>query len=146
MPGSKKYFIDTNIFVRFFVPDDFHKDCKAVLSAFRARELRGFTSALVLMEVQYVLNKFYNFPKEKVVQALEVITCLQNLEIEETINFKAGLQLYRDYNVKFIDCLIAALLKLREEKVIVVSYDRDFDKLGIKRIEPKGLKRQGLSD
>lgn len=139
MPGSKKYFIDTNIFVRFFVPDDFHKDCKAVLSAFKAGELKGFTSALVLMEVQYVLNKFYNFPKKEVVQALEVITSLQNLKIEETIHFRAGLQLYKDYNVKFIDCLIAALLKPREENVIIVSYDRDFDKLGIKRREPKEL-------
>lgn len=41
--------------------------------------------------------------------------------------------------VKFIDALLASIKEIKEKKWKVVSYDRDFDKLGVVRIEPKEI-------
>ena len=41
--------------------------------------------------------------------------------------------------MKFIDALIASHKSIQEEAAVIVSYDKDFDKLGILRKEPKDI-------
>ncbi len=72
-------------------------------------------------------------------EALSGILNLRNLRMLDSFNVEHALQLYRRYDVKFIDCLISSIRGIKEGTVPVVSYERDFDRLGIKRIEPAVL-------
>lgn len=49
---------------------------------------------------------------------------------------REAIDLYQKHNIKFVDALIASHPKMQNKEIVVVSYDKDFDKLGIKRQEP----------
>jgi predicted nucleic acid-binding protein len=53
MPDGCKAFIDTNIFIYHFL--DLSEICTAFLERVKAREIRGFTSEVVLMEILHKL-------------------------------------------------------------------------------------------
>jgi predicted nucleic acid-binding protein len=53
MPDGCKAFIDSNIFIYHFL--DLSEVCTAFLERVKAREIRGFTSEVVLMEVLHKL-------------------------------------------------------------------------------------------
>jgi predicted nucleic acid-binding protein len=132
------YFIDTNIFIRVLVKDNerFFQDCKKLLTLISKGKINAFTSALVLSEVNWVLEGYYQFEKEKVIEGLRGILKLKNLKFVEKFGLPLAVKLYEKYSVKFIDALIASNPKIYKKETIVVSYDKDFDKIGIKRKEP----------
>jgi len=135
------YFIDTNIFLRVLLKDNegFFKECSKVLNLIRNDEIQAFTSTLVLSEMEWVLRGFYKFEKQKVIEGLEGIIKLKNLKVIDKFNFQLALDIFRKNNVKFIDTLLASNLKIFKKEVTIISYDKDFDKIGVKRIEPASL-------
>ncbi len=133
-----KYFIDTNIFLRALTKDS-HKQyqhCVQLLEVVREGKIKAYTANIVLAESSWTLLSFYKFPKKKVVQALKATANLKNLRIVDSYNLVYALNLYENNNVKFIDSLIASLEPVKEQNMAVVSYDKDFDKLGVERKEP----------
>lgn len=134
-------FIDTNIFLRLFTGDDpkMLTECMVFLDKIKKEKLKVFTSATVLSEVVWTLESFYKFPKSSVVIGIRSIIGIPNLEILDEYMFLHALETYNDSSVKFIDALIASNSEIQSKKMTVVSYDKDFDKLGVKRLEPKDL-------
>lgn len=135
-----KYYVDTNVFVRFLVADDnrMHASCAEMFGLIEERKIQAVTSATVFAEVVWVLGSVYKFPRQKISEALTAMgrggIAFDN---RSDIVFAAGL--YGSYPVKFIDALIASHPLLRQGRMALVSYDADFDKLGIKRKEPKEI-------
>lgn len=136
-----KYFIDSNIFLRTLVKDDEERfrDCVNFLKEVRGGKLRVCTSNLILAEINWTLLKFYEFPKKAATKGLGSILSLKNLKIFDNFDPILALELYKNYPIKFIDCLIASNPKIFNRKAILVSYDKDFDKLKVKRVEPSDL-------
>ncbi len=132
------YFIDTNIFLRLLVEDEkkTFDDCFKFLELVREGKIKAFTSSIVLAEVCWTLLSYYQFSKEKTVKALRSILALKNLKITDNFDPRLAIELYEGESVKFIDSLIASLARSKDRKTVVVSFDKDFDKLNIKRIEP----------
>ena len=137
---DKVYYIDTNIFLRVIIKDENEKqfeESKKLLELIRSGYIRGRISSLILAEVNWVLASFYNLSKEEILPYLKGILNLKNLSFEEKINPSNALELWEEYPVKFVDCLIVSNRGFREG-MIIISYDRDFDKIkGIIRKEPK---------
>ena len=46
------------------------------------------------------------------------------------------MQIYEQNNIKLTDAFIASHPKIQSKEMIVVSYDKDFDKLSVIRKEP----------
>jgi len=139
MNGSnKEYFVDTNVFLRVLVRDEekSYRDCINFLQRVKRGRLKAYTSSLVLAETHWTLASFYQFSKEKIIGALRSIISLRNLKIVDEPNLLAALNFYETNNVKFIDALTASQSLILKKGVVVVSYDKDFDKLGIPRKEP----------
>lgn len=134
-------FIDTNIFLRVLTQDEekTFKDCTQFLARVREGKIRAITSPIVLAEVLWVLLRFYHFPKVKAIQGLRSILQLKHLEITNDSQLFLAVELYERYPVKFIDALIVSTPLVSAREVIVVSYDKDFDKLGVLRKEPKEI-------
>ena len=64
---------------------------------------------------------------------------LKNLKIIDDVDPVFALKMFQDHSVKFIDAMIASNSLVSKGEMIIVSYDRDFDKMGVKRIEPADL-------
>jgi predicted nucleic acid-binding protein len=136
------YFLDSNIFLRPIVKDNLErvKECEILFEKIKKGELKVFTLNLVLAEIVWVCASFYQIKKEEILKILKSIFKFKNLKIIDDFNSYLAIELYEKYNIKFIDALIASNPAIFQKKVIVVSYDKDFDKIGIKRKEPKEIK------
>lgn len=136
-----EYFIDSNVFLRILVKEDERtfRECYQFLKLVDNRRLKAITSSLVLSEIDWVLEGFYKFKKSEVIKCLESILKLKGLKIIDKIEAILAVELYKKYNIKFIDALISSNPQIYQKKVIVVSYDKDFDKIGVKRKEPKEI-------
>ncbi|MEA2064721.1 MAG: PIN domain-containing protein [Patescibacteria group bacterium] len=138
---SKIYFIDTNIFIRILFKENerIFQDCLSVLKLVKNDKITAFICSLVIAEIDWVLERVYKISKHQVVNDLQSIFKLKNLKICDKNDLKLAIYLYKRYNVKFIDAIIASNDLIQKKSAIIVSYDKDFDKLGVKRIEPKKL-------
>ncbi len=135
------YFADTNIFLRVLLRDEERtfSDCLKFLNKIKEGEINAFTSNLVLAEINWILLRIYKLPKNEIIDGLVSILGLKNLKIRDKFEPRLAIEIYNNFPVKFIDALIASNPQIFQKKVIVVSYDRDFDKIGIKRKEPKEI-------
>lgn len=139
MKEPKQFFIDTNIFLRVLVKEnqtDFD-NCVRFLRLISGEKIQAFTSTVVLLEINFVLASFYKFEKPKIYQALQSIIDLPDLKFIDDFNRREAIELYAKTGIKFTDCLLASLIK--DPNFFIISYDHDFDKLGVKRLEPKEI-------
>jgi predicted nucleic acid-binding protein len=135
------YFLDSNIFLRPIVKDDLQKvkECENLFEKIKKGELKVFTSNLVLAEIVWVCSSFYEIRKEAILKILKSILKFKNLKIIDKFDTFLAIELFENYNVKFIDALIASNPAIFKKEVVVVSYDKEFDKIGVKRIEPRKI-------
>ncbi|MBI2086453.1 PIN domain-containing protein [Candidatus Daviesbacteria bacterium] len=124
----KKIFIDTNLWVRFFIEDNHEQfdQTKTLLAQVEEGNLRAYTSTIVLLELQFVLQKLYFLSFEKAVEIFEIIRKVRNITIIEKTNLDLAIKFFRLYKIKFPDCLIASQLP---KDIILVSFDEELVKI-----------------
>ena len=103
------------------------------------KKVKAFTSSLILAEINWVLESFYKFKKSEIIKALKSILNLKGLKIIDKANPMLAIEIFQNFNVKFIDALIASNSQLFKKEAVVLSYDKDFDKIKIIRKEPKEI-------
>lgn len=132
----KHYFIDTNIFLSFFIEREGrqHRDCIQLFQKLEKNQIKGIICSVVLLEIYFTLKSFYALSNQKVRDYLAQVLDIRQLKFRDAYDYYHALTLYEKTGVKFNDCLIASLNIF--PKTDIVSYDKDFDKLGIKRLEP----------
>jgi len=136
------YFLDSNIFLRFFASEknsNVQVECSRLIKNIKEGKIKAFTSHLVLAEVVWTLDSYYETEKENIVKVLNTVESLRGLKIIDNFETHIANVIFKNKSVKFIDALIASNPKIQSKKMTVVSYDKDFDKLGVKRIEPSQL-------
>ncbi len=133
----KKLFLDTNVWLRFILEDNEQaKGCRELITQIEAGRWRVYTSAIVLLEVNYVLNSVYKIKVSEAIEDIEAILKTRNLTLIEKTDFRKALKFYRQTKIKLTDCLIAAQVP---PKIILVSYDQDFKKLPVRVKTPGEL-------
>ena len=130
-------FLDTNVFIRFFTADipEKAKRVKKIIESLEAGKAEAEISDLVLAELVWVLESFYKLPPKEVAKKVSYLVSLPGIKM---INKRLILEALTDYvneKVDFIDAYNAHYMKHRKISSIY-SYDKDFDKLGVHRIEP----------
>lgn len=123
-----KIFIDTNLWVRFFIQDiqNQYEATKSLLARVEIGELKAYTSTIVLLELQFVLQRLYKLSFEGVIEIFEAIRKVREIVIIEKTNFDLALTFYRKYRIKLPDCLIASQLP---KNVVLVSFDEELPKI-----------------
>lgn len=139
--ADSSYLIDSNIFVRVFVRDDEKtwRNCVDFLKEATRQRFKAYIPIVILAEVQFVLASFYGFEKRRILDAVKSIAAMPNLRFHDDCSPSLAIELFETHNVKFIDCLLASSKRVQEGNSVILSYDRDFDKLGVKRVEPKDI-------
>jgi predicted nucleic-acid-binding protein len=137
-----EYFLDSNIFLRYFTDErnsKVFKDCSSLIKIIKLGKIKAVTSHLVTAETVWTLFSSYHASKDQVLKVLKVIETLNGLKIIDKVDTAITNYLFANHSVKYIDALISSNPKIQTKKMIVVSYDKDFDKLGVKRMEPSQI-------
>lgn len=118
-------FVDTNVFLRFLTNDDSGKARRAELifqDAVHGKKTLT-TSLLVIAEIVWTLESFYNVEKPDIASKVEKILNTPNLRCPETSLILTALDLYVHCNIDFIDAYHAAYLK-EAGRTQILTYDR----------------------
>ncbi len=131
-------FVDTNVFLRFLV-NDIPQQADACEAIFRRAVAGGeilYTTDMVMAEIVWVLESYYELPRSEVRTKLEKILNTPGLTCDNKEVIMHALSLYEDKNIDYIDAYNACLLRAKGIEEIY-SYDRHFDRLDwLKRVEP----------
>jgi len=129
--------LDTNVLVRYLVEEDDPQ--KRAADRFVEEALnRGeslFVNQIVLCEVVWVLSRAYGFTRREVAEALEMILCARQFEIEAKDMVVRGLREYRKGKADFADCVIG-LKNQAAGCTATVTFDRKAASLGSFQVLP----------
>lgn len=135
---KKTFFLDANIFLRFLTGDDRRKAeaTRRLIQKAVDGEIALHTHPLILAEVVWVLESYYKLPRQEIAGKLHLIMNTPNISIDDENAFAHAVELYSESKIDLADCFAAALTI--QESYVLLSYDRDFDKLaGVVRKEPR---------
>ena len=122
-------FIDANVIVKAFTENEEAKACRDAL------QNDFVTTMLCLVEAQHIISRI---TKDKVYASNSVKSLLRGsgaiLDLDRNLLFET-LKRIEKYNLSIFDLVsyVASLLNNCSE---FISYDKDFDGLEIKRVEP----------
>lgn len=129
--------LDTNVIVRFLTGNKDEK-FKGVFDFFQKIE-KGKISVelklIVLFQTIFVLKSFYKVPKGQIVKAMTGLLKFNGLKIKEKRIVVRTMEIWDSKNIEIVDAYLIACLE-KDSQNILYSYDTDFDKFKIDRIEP----------
>ena len=134
-------FLDANIFLRYLTRDDEAKAeaCFRLFQRLKSGEERATTSEVIIAEVAYVLaaRALYNLRPDEISARLRPLLAVRGLRVAHKRSCLQALDLYASYPfLDFEDALAVAEME-RQGLKIILSYDRDFDRLEqVTREEP----------
>lgn len=133
------HFLDTNILLRYLVGDCDEQAERSLnlLMKVEQGEERVFTSALVIFETVFTLQKFYKVPRQEIAEQISSIISMHNLQLPEKSVYYRAFDIYVSKAISFVDAYNAAYT-LTQGHPTIYSWDTDFDKIeGITRVEPE---------
>ncbi len=109
-------FVDTNVFLRFFVKDvePLYEKARALFEKAEAGKIKLETSELVIAEIVWVLESFYGFTRKEIAEVLITLLSSRNLKIANSGRISDAVQLYAAGNMDFIDAYNIAYMKSKE--------------------------------
>jgi len=129
--------LDTNVIIRFLTADK-GKKYKNLYSFFQSLEngeMKVELKLIVLFQVIFVLKSYYKVPKKNIAEGMIGLLKYRGITIKEKQVVRRTLELWGDKNIEIVDCYLIASLG-GDSQNLLYSYDRDFDKFAINRIEP----------
>jgi predicted nucleic-acid-binding protein len=97
-------------------------------------ELRLRVCPLVVAEVVWVLTSAYEMPVERVSTVLVEVLSSAGLTLDEGMQVIAALRAMAGSKVDFVDAYLAEKARLSGSPV--VTFDKDFERLGVERLQP----------
>ena len=120
--------LDTNVILRFLIGDN-EEHLKLSTKIFEQIEqgsLKVEILSSVLMEVFFVLTKFYKISKSEVISDLKTILSLEGVVNKDKIILFETLNIIENRNIDFVDALICAKCRLQNYQKL--SFDKDLNK------------------
>ena len=128
MESSKKAVIDTNLLVRYLINDD-QKKAEAVdnlLDRAAKGEVRIIVPSVVIAELVWVLESFYQLKAGAILELVEAIINTSGLDVTDKSTIIPALRLYKSKKIDFIDAWIIEFAKERGVKAIYTFDKRHF--------------------
>lgn len=125
----KSLLIDTNVFLRFFLNDipNQQKIADGLLQKAKTKKLNLIVLQIIIFEIEFILTKYYLFPKTEVIDNLRSIIGAPYLEIQDRNVFKFAIELYQNTNISLVDCFLKA--KSEIENTEIFTFDQKLSKL-----------------
>jgi predicted nucleic-acid-binding protein len=126
MVTSMVYLIDTNVIIRFFVGNEQDKDYNKsvqIISEIEQGMLQVEILSEVVMEVIFVMTKFYKSPLDKIALGLKELILLDGVVNKNKYILVNTIDMMVEKNIDFVDALICSKAKLQNYGKI--SFDKD---------------------
>lgn len=133
------YVLDTNVLIDFLMDrgQKKHEDCVRLIEKVWVGEIKAVLLSVVIAEIAWVMKSFYDVDKKEVIDALKTLTKIKGCQVVERYEWDDIFSNYKEKKVKFVDSMIAGIKQVRSNKWTVITYDKDFKKLGVLNIEPR---------
>ena len=128
-----KYFVDSNIFLRFYSKDDAQqrRQAREILLKAQKREIELYCGPPVFFEVAWALSSAYGLSNDTILDTLETMLYTPNLQVSDGDSVKDAIELARETKQCFADSYIA--ITARKLGIGVATFNRKhFSKLGAK--------------
>jgi predicted nucleic-acid-binding protein len=127
-------FVDTNVLVRHLTGDP--KAMAVRATAFLATESELFLSDLVVAETIYVLESFYEAPRQQVAGSVRSLMALRSIICVDPALLLRAVEVYETDRLDFAEAYLVASAESTGIKRIA-SFDKSIDRVGtVERIEP----------
>ena len=125
--------IDTNLILRYLLGDPEAVRVEKLLKS----KNKFLLSDVILAEIVWVLDSYYEWDRSKVVESLILLIKLPSIMCNKFLLTETLMILKSQSSFDFADAYSVALMKSLKIKDIY-SYDKDFDKTPeVNRLEPK---------
>jgi predicted nucleic-acid-binding protein len=124
-------FVDTNVFLRFFVKDaaPLYEKARALFERAEEGKIKLETSELVIAEIVWVLESFYGFTRKEVTEVIATLLASRNLKIANHARISEAVRLYASGNMDFIDAYNIAYIKSKGYTKIATFDSKHFKKV-----------------
>lgn len=125
----KKYFLDTNVILRFLLKDNekYYNQAKNYFEKAKKGEIELNLTPEVLFEIDYVLRGVYSLSKNKVVDILLKLIKSPYLKISGRGMLITIVEKYQSINVDLFDIYLHYFSLSKDS--LVLSFDKDFNKI-----------------
>ena len=132
------FFIDTNVFLRFLIPDKTNpilsKQAKEIFSQISSDKIKVIANHLIISEVVYTLESYYKLTKNEISEKLTILFSNDNILIRKKGLILKSLLVFSEKNVDFEDAY--TYLKMKENGIEnIFTFDqkhfRRFDDINI---------------
>lgn len=127
-------FVDTNVLVRHLTGDPADLAARATVYLGSEREL--LLADLVAAETVYVLESFYEAPRDEIATALRSLVAFDSIVCVDPALLLRAIEVYETDRIDFAEAYLVACAESTGVGK-VASFDRSIDRVGtIERIEP----------
>lgn len=127
-------FVDTNILIRHLVGEPPEQAARATRYLAESDEL--LLPDLILAEVAYVLESFYEVPREQVAETLRAVLAFPAIRVLDADLLQRAVEVYEQHRLDFADAYLVASAE-RTGVGVVASFDRAIERVGtVRREEP----------
>ena len=111
--SREKYFVDTNLFLRYLTKDDpaRYGRCRDLFKKAVEGEVSLHTSEMVIAELIWTLLSYYKVPKAEVIEKVSIIISTPNLHLVDKAIIADSLVLYSQRNIHFMDAYNTLFMK-----------------------------------
>jgi predicted nucleic acid-binding protein len=128
-------FVDTNILIRHLTGDPPAQAPRATRFLAEADEL--LLLDLILAEVAYVLESFYEAPRPQVAASLRAVLAFPPITVVDADLAQRAVEVYDVHRLDFAEAYLVACAE-RSGMGVVASFDRSIDRVGtVERVEPR---------
>jgi predicted nucleic acid-binding protein len=127
-------FLDTNILIRHLTGDPPEQAARATKFLAAADEL--LLADLVVAEVVYVLESFYEVPRPRVAELARAIIAFPTIVVLDPAMLLRALEVYETDRLDFAEAYLVAQAE-RSGVGVVASFDKAIDRVAtVRRLEP----------
>ncbi len=127
-------FVDTNILIRHITGDPPEQAGRATRYLAHADQL--LLPDLILAEVAYVLESYYEAPRLQIAETLRAVLAFPAVRVVDSALLYRVVELYEVHGLDFADAYLVASAE-RTGVGVVASFDRGIDRVGtVLREEP----------
>lgn len=105
LPQKNIKILDTNMILRFLMGDNAEMAAKSLEII---KNDNVFVTSEVVAEVVFVMQKVYKASREDIYNMIMSFMNISTVEVSEYSVLSRGLELFRDNNLDFVDCVLCA--------------------------------------
>jgi predicted nucleic acid-binding protein len=128
-------FVDTNVLIRHLTGDPPELAARATRYMAAADEL--LLPDLILAEVAYVLESFYEVPRTQVATTLRAVLAFPAIRVIDADLLQRAVEVYEIHRLDFAEAYLVASAE-RTGVGVIASFDRSIDRLSTVRREEPG--------